>query len=408
MKYNTYKAVIRKSNRIVETKFVDATDTSSAKTEASRYGKVLRVVPVKATMVDGWLYAWRERKKMKTHTRIEFLQTMSNMLVGYTIGEALSIMVQNFSGKIKDLSRKLRHLCVHEQMDPVDAMHSLGEKYFPSVTIAIIRSNAKVVSLAEAFREGLEFEREIGKLQSSYTLKIGWAMFTFLISIITTILSHIYGWDLLDEVNYFVLMPEEGTSIDMLNDTKFFLAFSAYMAMAIGTIWLAMFIFFGAGRDISPETVERWVLRVPLIRGAMLSRTNFVATYQIYKLLSKGVKLLETFKHVHNEQKDGVLKADLARVIYMLEDGNAEYIDGFHSFTDLDRALLKSANRQDEVANVFQAQSDQFLTTYKRSVQHFVLLHNYIMYFFAIMLVLILTMLMFLPMVGGFDLVDQL
>ena len=42
--------------------------------------------------------------------RIEFLHTMSNIQVGNTFPDALEIMVQNFTGVIRDASSKLGNM----------------------------------------------------------------------------------------------------------------------------------------------------------------------------------------------------------------------------------------------------------------------------------------------------------
>lgn len=140
----------------------------------------------------------------------------------------------------------------------------------------------------------------------------------------------------------------------------------------------------------------------------MLNRINFVACYQVHKLLSKGVSLMEAFQYVVAELPKGVLRDDLIRVIRLIGDGSTEWVDGFHSFGDLERALLKSSTNQDEIAESFDAQADQFLFHYQRSVDMFTIVHVAMMAMFMISYVVVLSMLMFIPMAGGFEMVEQL
>ncbi len=408
MEYRSYNVTVRKSNGRIDTKYIDATDQAGAKAEATRYGKVLKIAPIKNNFFSKWLMNRRARKGFTDQRQIDFLQTMSNMLVGYPVGEALSIMIQNFSGVMREACQRLRQHVIVEQKDPIDALAMLGPKYIPQVTLAIIRSNAKVAAMHESFREGLEFQREILKIQSTHAMAMGWSMMKFIGAIGAMVATYLWGFWALEDMGYFSLMPETGKGAEGLATTKFWTDVMGIAALTIFGLWFSVICIFAAGRDVAPRTVERWIVKMPLLNGVMLSRINFMITYQIHKLLSKGVPIMDTFNYVNEELKEGVLKDDLNRVLSLLEQGEIDWVDGFHSFSDLDRALLKSATHQDEMANVFKAQSDQFLSSYDRSVSTLILMHNIVGGIFMFALVLIMSLIMFLPMIGGFDLVEQL
>lgn len=402
-----FDVTVRKSTGRITTKEIDAPDASTAKAEGARYGSVLHVKEIRHGFFRNLLASHRRKRGFNQRRQLEFLQTMSNMLVGYTLGEALAIMTQNFKGVIRDACMRLRRLSIDEQMDPVDALRSLGPKYLPQVTIAIIKSNAKVGALHEAFREGLAFQREILKLQSSHMMILAGSILKFLFSMSLVILNYFYGMQVLEDADYFTLMPESGRSVELMAETVRYIDWSGYGAMAVMGVWTTIILIFGAGRDASPRVVERWLVDIPLLNGVFLSRINFMATYQIHKLLSKGVPLMDSLRYVSTELNDGVLKEDFDRVLGLMERGDPEWIDGFHSFSDLDRALLKSANHMDEMSNVFSAQSDQFLASYDQSVKSIIRIHDVVSAIFLFVLIVILTLVTFLPMVGGFDLVEQ-
>lgn len=422
MQFYTYKAVIRKSNGSITTKYIDATSAAIAQMDASRYGRVVRVSLVAPTWFDNlmytlmkflpiWLTKWipihPDPGFSKQH-RIEFLQTLSNILVGYPINESLSIMIQNFRGPIQVTCRRLRHSIILTSKDPVDALKELGDRYLPGVTLAIIATNAKVDKLSNAFKEGLNFEREMATLESGQIAKMLEAILWFVGATVMMIAADVYGWSFMESINYFSIMPEEGSSRDMLEATRITLSVFGKIAIATLTIWFLFILVIGAGRDINPSVVERWILHIPIVRAAMLNRRNFLTCYQVNKLLVKGVSLVETLTHVRNELESGVLKDDIARVILLINNGSPDWVDGFHSFSDLDRALLKSSNNQNEIAEIFSAQSDQFLKAYKKSINLLSIFHWVFISVFMIVLIGILSMLMFLPMAGGFDMVNQL
>lgn len=423
--FQTYKVYFRRSNGEVGVKLIDATSPEFAESDGKRYGRVIRVV----ASGNSWLisillmiqmflnkvspsfirdlYSWN-RRGFKLRQRIEFLQSLSNMLRGYKLSEALSMLSQNFSGEVRHACRQLRHSCVNESKDIVEALRALGPRYIPGVTLAIIAINAKVGTLDQAFKEGLRFERDMAKLESGYIIKAFFSMMWFVVAIACIWVTDVYGWDFLDEFNYFAVMPEAGDSKDMLDFTRQLLHWTNVVGMVVFAIWSAAIVVIGAGRDVAAETIERWVLRIPIVRGMMLNRINFVACYQVHKLLSKGVSLMEAFQYVVAELPKGVLRDDLIRVIRLIGDGSTEWVDGFHSFGDLERALLKSSTNQDEIAESFDAQADQFLFHYQRSVDMFTIVHVAMMAMFMISYVVVLSMLMFIPMAGGFEMVEQL
>lgn len=408
MQYITYKVTARKSNGQLVTKKIDAQNEESARLEALRYGRPIRVSQIKDGLFSRIKKKLLSKVGLNAQSRMEFLQTISNMLVGYNLNEALSVMIQNFSGPIKEVSRRLRYETIIKQKDPIDALGELGPKFFPSVTIAIIRSNSKVSKLNEAFREGLKFEREMTTLQKGQMVKVYSSGLWFVISCLMAMGAHWYGWDLMEDVNYFAMMPDKGSSVDMLNDLKGQLAILGWSAASIFSIWFSILLFLMFAPDIvSAERAQKVILKMPLVNGVVLSRLNFVACYQIQKLMSKGVPQLSAFSYVAQEQAEGVLKADLERAQALLKEGSQDWVDGFHSFSDLDRALLKSSTSLDEMADVFGAQSDQFLQKHKNGISGLFWVHWFFAGGLLLPFIVILTLLFALPMIGGFELADQ-
>lgn len=423
--FYTYKVYFRRSNGDVGVKLIDAQGPEHAEYDGRRYGRVIRVAAVSQPlylqvilMMQMFLnrispdflrnlYSWN-RKGFTFRQRVEFLQSLSNMLRGYKLSDALAMLSQNFTGDIREACRQLRHSCVNESKEITDALRELGPRYIPGVTLAIIAINSKVGSAADAFKEGLKFERDMAAMESGYIIKALLSMFWFVVTILSIWVMDAFGWEFLDDFNYFAVMPQEGESKDMLDFTRVLLHWSNVVGLSVLAVWSIAVVLIGAGRDVAATVVEKWILKIPVVRGAMLNRINFVACYQVHKLLSKGVSLMESFQYVAAELPEGVLKEDFTRVLNLLGEGSTEWQDGFHSFGDLERALLKSSTNQDEIAETFDAQADQFLFHYQRSVDLFTYIHIGMTGVFMVSLVLILALLMFIPMAGGFEMVDQL
>ena len=131
--YRTYNVSVRRNDGSVIKKIIDAREAAVAKSEGNRYGRVLNVQEVKLNAIDKLKTWWQRRKGFNQQRRIEFLHTMSNIQVGNTFPDALEIMVQNFTGVIRDASRQIRQHAIIDQKDPIEAVGMLGEKYIPPI-----------------------------------------------------------------------------------------------------------------------------------------------------------------------------------------------------------------------------------------------------------------------------------
>ena len=406
--YRTYNVSVRRNDGSVIKKIIDAREAAVAKSEGNRYGRVLNVQEVKLNAIDKLKTWWQRRKGFNQQRRIEFLHTMSNIQVGNTFPDALEIMVQNFTGVIRDASRQIRQHAIIDQKDPIEAVGMLGEKYIPKVTVSIMRANAKASSLVEAFGEGLKFERDIGKMQAKFVGKIAAAMLKYVSTSIMMIVVFFYGMDFMADSGYLDIMPGSGTSQELLEDTELLVDVTGYFAIATLTIWVGMFAFFGVAREKMPSLIERIALKPPVLKGFIVNRNSFLATYKIARLLEKNVELMTSFKYVSDDLEPGILKDDFGRVLKSMSEGDQRFMDGFHSFTDLHRALLNSANKMEDMADVFFSMSDLFKESFENSLDTLVSIHNWMTNIMLGLLLWILTYVMYLPMVGGFDIIEQM
>lgn len=406
--YKTYSVSIRRNDGVVIKKTIDAREAAVARNEGTRYGRVLNAQEVKPSVIDRLKQWWQRRKGFNQQRRIEFLHTMSNIQIGNTFPDSLEIMIQNFSGIIRDASRQVRQHAIIDQKDPIDAVGMLGEKYIPKVTVSIMRANAKATSLVEAFVEGLKFERDIGKMQANFVGKISVAMFKYVSTSAMMILIFFKGMQFMEDSGYLSIMPGEGTSQELLEDTQLLVDITGYFAMGTLGIWLAAFLFFGVAREQIPSTIERVALRTPVLRGFIVNRNSFLATYKIARLLEKNVELIPAFRYVGDDLEPGVLKDDFDRVLKSMSEGDQRFMDGFHSFSDLHRALLSSASKMEDMAGVFFSMSELFRESFENSLTTLVRIHDWMTNIMLGLLLWILTYVMYLPMVGGFDIIDKM
>lgn len=425
--FNQYLVEFRRSDNSIGEKIIDAVNADLARADGSRYGRVIQVTKYQ----KHWFIRWNDwvenffysivaaiigqaivdemrTPRMSLRHRAELLMSMSSMLRGNDLITSLSLMSQNFKGPIGDACRRLRYLC-DSGWELIPAIREMGPKFMPAVTLAIIAINSKVGTVSNGFRAAYEFEVEMDKMSKTQWLDAADAVLWFWVILLFLIITDVWGWSLLESQGYFSIMPETGPAVDNMKWTRDILSKSS--ATAIGTllIWSLCAAFLSLTKTLPDlaSKIELLIVKIPIINGVMLNRLNFITCYQISRQLEMNVPLTEAFENVVNELPPGVLKDDLARVLEKLYAGDQDWVAGFYSFSDLDRALLKSSQDSREIGEVFAAQAEQFRFYYEKSYSKFALIHRGVMWGFFVPVFIVFGMLMIIPMMGGFDMVKE-
>jgi type II secretory pathway component PulF len=398
---NKYKVSIRKRTGVI-TKIFDSESADDANKRAERYGQVLKTVLLKKSIFNALT---RPDRAMSESDRFKFFRTLSNFLVGYSLDRSLTYMSENFSNPIKRVCLQLQEGV--QTKDLADVMDEMGVEDFPPMTVAVIRANSQIDTLSNALIEGMAFEKKLLEIQKQESNGLMAATAYFLAAIMGMIATE-YSFPMLDGINYFDLIPEAGKARDLLTGVIWLSSTFFTAALWMLAVWGVLMLNLSLVKEWIPEKIDAIILKIPLLRGAILARHNFLGCYQLSKLISKGIKIDSALTQVEKTVPRGALKDDFNRVINLLMGGSTEWAAGFESFSDLDRALLLSSSDKEGVGEVFRAQSDQFIAEYKDSLQYI----SYIYYTFAgvfgIVIVYILAMLMFIPSVGGFEMVENI
>jgi type II secretory pathway component PulF len=409
-----YIVTIRQSNKVIK-KTVSAISPDAARAGSEVYGRVINIktAPIKIGSIFGRVLqsipfvgkhvAAFATKRLSANDRFQFFQTLSNFLKGYTVDESLRMMSENFSNPIKRVCNEIRSL---PSGDFADQLTSINEKDFPSIIVEVIRANSKVTSLSETLMEAVRFERKLIEIKKQDRMGMYMAIGYFLGACFSMI-GLWYSYPLLDGMKYFDIIPKEGDARDSLNFllwiSEICYIASKYLLYAWGAVafWLWM------GRWFLPIVTDRIILYIPVLREVMLLRENFLACYQVGVLVEKGIELKSAIEQVEKSLVDGALKTDFKRVLDLMVKGTPDWQKGFYSFSDLDRALLMSAGSSKEVAQVFQAQADQFLLNHRAGIKWLSIWHIVISAIFGLILIYALTIIMFLPAAGGLQMVDD-
>ena len=409
-----YIVTIRQSNKVVKKK-VSAISPDAARAGSEVYGRVInvRTAPIRIGSIFGTLlqnipfigkYAasWAT-KRLGANDRFQFFQTLSNFLKGYTVDESLRMMSENFSNPIKRVCNELRTL---PSGDFADQLSVLNESDFPSIIVEVVRANSKVSSLSETLMEAVRFERKLIEIKQQDRLGMYMAIGYFLGACFSMI-GLWYSYPMLEGMKYFDIIPKEGDARDSLNFLLWISEICYVAAKYLLYAWGGVALWLWMGKWFLPIVTDRIILYIPVLREVMLLRDNFLACYQVGVLVEKGIELRSAIEQVEKSLVDGALKTDFKRVLDLMTKGTPDWQKGFYSFSDLDRALLMSAGSSKEVAQVFQAQADQFLLNHRRGIKWLSKWHIVISAIFGLILIYALTIIMFLPAAGGLQMVDN-
>lgn len=409
-----YIVTVRQSNKVVK-KSVTAINPEAARAGSEVYGRVINVkkAPFRLStlfhsalssvpVVGKWLSS-KVTKRLSANDRFQFFQTLSNFLKGYTVDESLRMMGENFSNPIKRICNELRTL---PSADFADQLSQLSEDDFPSIIVEVVRANSKVSSLSETLMEAVKFERKLIEIKSQDRLGLYMAIGYFLGACFSMI-GLWYSYPMLDGMKYFDIIPKEGDARDSLNFLLWISEICYIASKYLLYAWFGVCIALWQGRWFIPILTDRAILYIPLLREVLLLRDNFLACYQVGVLVEKGIELRSAIEQVEKSLDAGALKTDFKRVLTLMTQGAPDWQKGFYSFSDLDRALLMSAGSSKEVAQVFQAQADQFLLNHRAGIRWLGIWHIVVSAVFGLILIYALTIIMFLPAAGGLQMVDQ-
>jgi len=398
---HSFRVTIKKRKGVI-TKVIDAETIESARESGARYGKVLKAERLKPGVMT---LLKNKNKPMSVDDRFKFFRTLSNFLVGYSLEQSLSIMSENFGNPIRRVCLQLRKEV--QVVDIGESMERIGSADFPPMVVAVVKANSQVDTLSNALLEGMQFEHRLLEIQKQETKGAVASTLYFLAAIIGMIATQ-YSFPMLEGINYFDLIPEAGKSRSLLDTTMWLTDLFYNIALWFLLFWVIIMFNLGVVKSAIPEIVDNVTLRIPVLRGAMLARHNFLGCYQLSKLISKGIPIHSSLKQVEVTVPRGALKDDFNRVINMLDNGVPEWAAGFESFSDLDRALLMSSSDREGVGDVFRAQADQFISEYKDSLKYISYMYYGIAGTFGMVIVYVLAMLMFIPSMGGFEMVDNI
>jgi general secretion pathway protein F len=357
----TFRLRVKARNGSVRESEVIAENLAAAQALGRRQGFVLSAVPVRS---------FGPRKVFAAADRQIFFIRLSAML-GSRVGtsDALKLMRDTFSGKIREVSSRLLDL-VESGEDLAGAFVKIGAPDFPEATVALIQAGARSGETWRAIKDAADLEYQLSAVRKSASGGLWMGVGSFLFAGITTVVSTIYigpkimGSDLIKAAG----SGSNGVDIGWITTTGNVMGYIMAVIMFLG---ISLWILALAGRQFAPVKADQLILKIPYYKDLVLARNNYITLYGLSLLVKSGVRTEEALRLSSQAAPKGALRQDLANAEQAVKKGRP-WAAALSTFHPTDRAALMSSVDREQIYNTLDQLAKQYRDLYAKRLASFV------------------------------------
>lgn len=353
-----YRAIVKNHLGNIEEFNIEADTIDQARVVARRNGSILEVKKGGGTRLFEICLLAEERQVL--------LHRLSSMLASKLgTSEALTVIVDSFSGRIKKFSNTLlKHM--ESGSDLVEAIEKVGPPHFPATTIALIKAGSKGGETWKAIRDAAEFEIEIKEVREGSGKGFLLGIIGFVFAAILTFGVKFYVAPKVLETQFFK-MKEDSINLDFIN------VLSTCVTVSMGilfTIFVFLFLLGTVGRLFFPTQSDNLILKIPFYKDLILSKENYIVLYGLSVLINSGVSMEKSLELSADSTRKGALRDDLYNAMKAIKLGRpwAKTMRTFHA---TDKASLSVSSDHKQIALTLSTLSYQYREDYKRTVASF-------------------------------------
>lgn len=344
-----------------------------------------RVISIKPTM--GPIFG----KSFSRSDRITLLRRLAMMTKSrVSLTKALDIISKSFTGKISEVAKELENK-IHAGDELTDALASMQDS-FPPTTISLIRAGMHGGELSKALHDASEFEYEMYHIGKGARSGMMSAAFEFLVAAALIIVTAYWvGPWVLD--SQMMKMAGDEVNIDWAFVLAHILAgmIAVVLAVVSGLLLIA-YVF----RPIAPNFADNVVLKIPVFRELVLSKSYYSIFYGLSLLISSGVRIKDSLELAAYSAPEGAVKTDIRNAIKALDEGQV-WATKMVNLHPTDRACLETAQDRTEIAEAFRSVAVSHRINYARRVEQVVPTISIISNLFMAMAGFLIFAMMMLP-----------
>lgn len=307
--------------------------------------------------------------RMSLDDRLMLLQRLASMLASKVgASEALSVIHQSFTGSVREAARILRSR-LEAGDDMATAMEAAGPRYFPEVTVAIVRTGSRGGDLPFAIREAARFERELSKVKKDSGKGVWSALMGFVTGIITILGSTLYVAPMILNSSLVTISEKEvdvGWVMTMANVTTWFAVVASILVGGLFTFGVLL-------RPLAPAAIDRVVAKIPFYRDMVMAKSNYMVFFGLAVLLKAGLRVEEALRLTIDSAPRGELRNDLERALRAIIKGTVRpWPYEMRMLHPTDKAALATAQDREQTARTIEELAVQYQLLYKARIEAFV------------------------------------
>lgn len=361
MSMKTFRAKHMHGGRVIET-VISAVDKNDATLQAKRLrGQLLSL--------SGAGMGFGMSSRMSLPDRLMFFQRLASMIASRVgASEALSIIHQSFTGSVREAARILRDRLIAGD-DMASAMEAAGPRYFPEVSVAIVRTGARGGDLAYAIREASRFEGELANVKKESSKGIWSALMGFVAGVVTILGSTMYVAPMIMKSS-LVTMTGDGVNVGWIMTMA---NWTTGMAIVAAVLVGGLFTFGVVLRPLAPAMVDRVVAKIPFYRDMVMAKSNYMVFFGLAVLLKAGLKVEEALRLTIETAPKGELRNDLERASRAIMKGSVRHwAFEMQMLHPTDKAALATAQDREQTARTIEELALQYQMLYRSRLETFV------------------------------------
>jgi len=351
-----FKTRIQTKRGVIERE-IDAIDAADARLKGNRDGAVVSVKKIRNFSFGGLSLSERQ---------IFFTRLGAMLASGVGSGDALKILRDTFSGKVKQISTELL-MKIEAGSDLPSAIESIGSPHFPETTVALIKAGSQGGATHTAIKEASKFEREMAQIRKGSSKGLIGAFIMFLLSVVFIVAAVFWMMPKVMESDMMRLAGDD-VDIDWVVNLTSYIGYS----MAVILVVVLLLGFLGTiGKKLMPAFADRIILRIPIYKDLMLSQKNYISFYGMSLLVGVGVRMEAALALTYEATRPGALKEDFLLARQAVRNGRP-WAMAMKTIHDTDRAALSASQDRTQVAAALQAIADQYRDIYADRISLFV------------------------------------
>lgn len=336
---------------------IEAGSQEEAQAKAARHGKVL-VVKRRRQFNRGGL-SFTERQ-------VFFSRLAAMLASGVGTGEALRLIRDTFTGRIKRVAHQIL-LKIESGQDLSVAIDNVGPPDFPENVSALIKAGSAGGSTHEAIKEAMNFEREMIRIKKGASKGLGGAISSLIMAALLNIGSIFY---MMPKVmgSDMIKMMSKSVDIEWVIDLANWFGYSMVAILVIGIL---LFFIGTVVKRVLPQVADAIIMRIPIYKDLMLAQKHYIALFGMSLLVRTGVRMEHALDLTSVATPPGALKRDLIKGRDAVRKGRPWAIE-MKTLHETDRAALSASLDREQVSRALTAIADQYRDLYADQIAMFV------------------------------------